>query len=638
MGVARGMESKALRILGDILVVLLLVAALGYVARLDAEVRMAQGFGAPLSVETAARLPETYDLLAAPAAGSEGPAAPAEDPVLAAQRAQYDAVVVKTALELQQYRRSQSMAVTNGAGRQGLVALTSVNPRVNVWHVLAFDWGRDRPRAYYHIENPFRRTQTLQLSELDGGALVLGAGGKSTRCELWTGEKPALEVARASKLPYAPLCGGRIFLRNRVQGHYTDLEQMTEFLRDNVWNGDDIVGFVRETVYQDAYKESGKNENAKGSNGETGAPLPRARLKPSAEALAVVPDSLGLTVEGAAGRSLRLGQWYPVRNVAGTFASVMRPGAASEEIVAQDKAYLNPLDEVEASALAYLVAFDLGLYEMRFAVGTDHPRLNWSARVPAATVVGKLPGPDGVSSTEPLVTTGMVGPTSPGRIVATFSGGFKREHGAFKWGELSQKNFGSHYGFVEAGAVLSKLQPGLATLYTLDDGSFGMKTWREADNAFLSRIAYARQNGVALVEPGADGKPVSGALVNRWGPGNWSGSADAKLRTLRGGACLITTGSRQFLVYGYFSTATPSAMAIAFRAYGCSYALNLDMNALEHTYMALYARQGDTMQVQHLVRGMANVDRNVKGKLIPRFMGYPDNRDLFYLVKRSGTP
>lgn len=637
MGVARGMDSKALRIAGDMLVVLLLVAALGYIAHIDAAVRLAQSFGAPLLAEGAASPPELYETLAAPAPEVVAPPT-ADDPVLAAQRAQYDAVAVKTALELQQFRRSQSVPVSNAAGRQGLVALSNINPRVNVWHVLAFDWGRDRPRTYYHIENPFRRTQTLQLSELEGGALVLVAGGKSTRCELWTGEKPALDTARASKLPYAPLCGGRIFLRNRVQGHYTDLEQMTEFLRDNVYNGDDIVGFVRETVYQDAYREQGKSESVRDGAGNTGAPLPRAALKPSAASLAVVPESLGLSVEGTSGRSFMLGQWYPVRNAAGTYASVIRPGAVGDDIVVKDKASLNPLDEVEASALAYLVAFDLGLYEMRYALGTDHPRLNWSARVPGATIVGKLPGPDGISSTEPLVTTGMVGPTSPGRIVATFSGGFKREHGAFKWGELSTSNFGSHYGFVESGAVLSKLQPGLATLYTLDDGSFGMKTWREADNVLLSRIAYARQNGVALVEPGTDGQPASGALVNRWGPGNWSGSADAKLRTLRGGACLIRSGQKQYLVFGYFSTATPSAMAVVFRAYGCSYALNLDMNALEHTYLALYARQGDTMQVQHLVRGMANVDKNVKGKLIPRFMGYPDNRDLFYLVKRSGTP
>jgi hypothetical protein len=191
------MENKALRILGDVFVVLLLVAALGYVAHIDAAVRLAQSFGGQLVAEGVTSATELYETLAAPAPEATPDPAP-EDPVLAAQRAQYDAVVVKTALELQQFRRSQSVPVSNATRRQGLVALSNINPRVNVWHVLAFDWGRDRPRTYFHIENPFRRAQTLQLSELDGGALVLVAGGKSTRCDLWTGDKPALDAARAS--------------------------------------------------------------------------------------------------------------------------------------------------------------------------------------------------------------------------------------------------------------------------------------------------------------------------------------------------------------------------------------------------------------------------------------------------------
>ena len=48
-----------------------------------------------------------------------------------------------------------------------------------------------------------------------------------------------------------------------------------------------------------------------------------------------------------------------------------------------------------------------------------------------------------------------------------FTGGFKREHGAFRYGDLAQKNHGSHYGFVENGVVFSKLQPGLATIIVL---------------------------------------------------------------------------------------------------------------------------------------------------------------------------
>ena len=51
-------------------------------------------------------------------------------------------------------------------------------------------------------------------------------------------------------------------------------------------------------------------------------------------------------------------------------------------------------------------------------------------------------------------------------------------------------------------------------------------------------------------------------------------------------------------------------MARVFQAYGCRYAMQLDMNALEHTYFALYTRRGRAASlVQHLIEGMAVVDR-----------------------------
>jgi hypothetical protein len=65
---------------------------------------------------------------------------------------------------------------------------------------------------------------------------------------------------------------------------------------------------------------------------------------------------------------------------------------------------------------------------------------------------------------------------------------------------LALRNHGSHYGFIENGVILSKLQPSLATILVLDDGSVRMKTWTEQDNRLLARIKYARQNGVPLVE------------------------------------------------------------------------------------------------------------------------------------------
>ena len=138
-----------------------------------------------------------------------------------------------------------------------------------------------------------------------------------------------------------------------------------------------------------------------------------------------------------------------------------------------------------------------------------------------------------------------------------------------------------------------------------------------------------------LVEPGPGGAPVAGRTVDQWGVGNWSGSSDERLRTLRAGACIVEGSGRRHLVYGYFSTATPRAMARVFLAYGCRYAMHLDMNALEHTYLALYPRSGDRLAVEHLVPGMSVLDKSLGETLLPRFLGFADDRDFFYLTRRK---
>jgi hypothetical protein len=96
----------------------------------------------------------------------------------------------------------------------------------------------------------------------------------------------------------------------------------------------------------------------------------------------------------------------------------------------------------------------------------------------------------------------------------------------------------------------------------------------------------------------------------------------------------VATSTARFLVYGYFSTATPSAMARVFQAYGCRYAMHLDMNALEHTYLALYAHRNGRIVVEHLIDGMAEVDRKGGDELAPRFLSFPDDRDFFYLTEK----
>ncbi|MEI7446894.1 MAG: hypothetical protein WCK28_18540, partial [Burkholderiales bacterium] len=365
---------------------------------------------------------------------------------------------------------------------------------------------------------------------------------------------------------------------------------------------------------------------------DAGAPPPLP-LRAGFEGQSVLADGLGLDAGPESAAGWPLGRWLPLAGLPGVHVAVTRPDAVPEP---PGTAPWRP-DPIEAKALVFLVAFDLSRHRLGFSLGTEHPRLGWSARVPPALRDPGSIGPDGIDGAAPLVRTGQVPPARRDELVATFTGGFKREHGAFRYGALAAVNRGSHYGFVEQGVVFSRLVPGLSTLYVLQDGRVGMKTWSAADAALMPRIRDARQNGVPLVEtPAGGGAPAIGALVERWGAGNWSGSADEQLRSLRAGACLLEAGGTTHLVYGWFSTAVPATMARVFLSAGCSHAMHLDMNALEHTYLAVYVRDGDRLRVEHLVRGMAQLDRGAGDDRLPRFVGVPDDRD-FFTVLRTGT-
>jgi hypothetical protein len=78
-------------------------------------------------------------------------------------------------------------------------------------------------------------------------------------------------------------------------------------------------------------------------------------------------------------------------------------------------------------------------------------------------------------------------------------------------------------------------------------------------------------------------------------------------------------------------------MARVFQAYHCRYALLLDINALEHTYLAVYKGRDPEFSVQHLIKGMEVLDKTKGGRVIPRFLGYPDNRDFFYLLRKADS-
>jgi len=511
---------------------------------------------------------------------------------------------------------------------------------VNTWYVLQVDW-QDGSKSSYHLENPKPRSQKLLLDPKYVAGIDIVEGNAHQSCDLFGGgANDALEQAAHSQRSYAPLCDGRLFLRDPVKGHRTKLEAEAEFFRTQVPGGENVA-VIFHHLLEDSHRQTAKLAEA-GQGGTTALPsntedAPFSAIIDAKYADRVVtPSGLGISLEKDVRAGIRPGAWYAASGNPGIYVSLIEPQLIEGAILASYKTMVNTLDSVEASSLCYLVAFDLDRFDLGYTLGTEHPSVEWSEHIQPGAKDSKLPGPDGIGSISPLVSTGMVNPESSGKTVATFVGGFKRQHGAFKYGPLASENHGSHYGFMENGVVFSKLEPGLATIFVFDDGSVQMKSWDAKDDEMIAKIRYARQNGVPIVEFDEQSQStVPGQFVNKWGPGNWSGSEDMKLRTIRGGAALQSNGRKRFLIYAVFSDATPSAMARVFQAYRCRYAMHLDMNALEHTYLALYRRNGSQLFVDYLLEGMSEVDKTASGGTIPRFLGYPDNRDFFFVMRRN---
>ncbi len=546
---------------------------------------------------------------------------------LDAQWATYLSDHVATPVELAPMRAIEEVPAAEG----GTWRLTALHPGVNRWYLLQLIPAEGRTTSW-HFENADAKTWQVALSQGANPALVISGNGKSYDCRPWQGEGSELATAASSGLPYAPVCGGRLYLRNKVSGSRTNREAVSDFLRKNVIFGDKLVNLIKGTFFEDAFLETAAMGTGVDDSGAAVAALGVA----SFDRHPTMRTAIGLPVTGAEA-GMEAGGWYKVEGADGVYASVMQPGMVAGEISSVRNG-ANWLDGVESNADVYLTAFDLSKFEIGYEIGTDHPSLGWSSRPQRSGIDWQLPGPDGFDRPDPLVLNGMLNPSLLPRVMAAFAGGFKRDHGAFRFGDYATFNRGHHYGFISDGVTFSRLQENLSTFYVTLDGKVGMKTWTTADNAMIPDLAYARQNGVPLVLRDPEtGLSVPGDRVQSWGGGNWSGSADAQLRTLRSGLCLRDSGDKRFLIYAYFSSATPSAMARTFQAYDCDYAMQLDMNAPELTYLGVYSQNasGDGLSVNHLVRYMEAADPWVQGVRVPRFVTFSDNRDFFYLIKKE---
>jgi hypothetical protein len=550
-----------------------------------------------------------------------------------------DTAGAKSIVDLQPFREVATIGIVAAGGIRGTATLVDLSPGINARYLLTVRWP-DGSQSSYDLQNARPRAQKLLLDSNFPAGIEVVADGARRPCKLFAdGATNPLEQARKSPVPYVSLCEGGLFLRNPVKGHFTKLEAEAEFVRNNLWGGEKVT-VIFHHLLEDTHRETAQIQAAAEAAGTATSavtedgPLP-ARIDATYANRVLPPTGLGIPLEGVHG-AVRPGAWYAASGNPGVYVSVIEPQLIDAAILEGHKGTVNALDSVEASSLCYLVAFDLDRFNLGYSLGTDHPSVEWSEHIQPQMKDPRLAGPDGIGTIAPLVPTGMVDPQSAATTVATFAGGFKRMHGAFKYGELATVNHGSHYGFVADGVVFSKLQPGLATLFVLEDGSVQMKTWDAEDDHLLSRIRYARQNGVPVAQfDDRSQSTIPGPLVNEWGPGNWSGSEELKLRTLRAGIALQSNGPKRFLIYAVFSDATPSAMARVFQAYRCRYGMHLDMNALEHSYLALYRRNGSQLLVDYLIEGMSEAEKNTSGGTVPRFLGYPDNRDFFFVMRRS---
>lgn len=508
-------------------------------------------------------------------------------------------------------------------------SLVNLNSNINAWYLLRLVDNRKVETIY----NIIPVSEGLRIG-LDPASpeLSISGDGDPYRCDIATEIAEPFKQRARSRSSYFPACNNLLLIVVKQDGSQTTVEKGAEVIR---WlmgdEGEEIINDVKEGFFKDKYLVEGQTDDSQEAPAATDKDevLPKAAIQPRYKNTSLPDHLLGLKT---AEKRLFAGRWYPLQNYEGFYASMIEPGMVAQEILGSHLDRVNRLDGVENTAVAYLMAFSLNRYSMGWGHGTDLPGVGWSAR--AVHIKKDNPyGPDGFNSMRPLIPLGHIPPSLWPRVVGTFSGGFQLRHSAFRNGEFAKTNKGHHYGFMENGVLMVTPVEGLATLITYKDGSVDLKTWTGQDQERLPLMKHIRQNGVPLIERNEAGQGIPGQYVKHWTAGNWSGSADKELRTPRGAACLIETPQDKFLVYAYFSGATPSGIARVFQAYGCNYAFHLDMNSPGQAYASLSRPKGNgsAFEIEHLMTGMFMGD--TKGT--PRYLLKPDYKDFFYILRKE---
>jgi len=510
-------------------------------------------------------------------------------------------------------------------------SLINLNSNINSWYILDVV---DKNKSE-HIYNILAISDASKLRlDTSSPELIIINDNIAYKCDINNEIINTFGRSSGTRSSYLAVCNDLLLLKIKQDGHQSTIEKGAEALR---WlageSGESVINEVKETLFKDRYLVKEETQDSQGLSAAPGmnTPLPRASIQNKYENTSIPATFLGLKAESSE-KIFLAGCWYPLKNFKGVYASMIEPRMASQQILDSHLDRVNPLDGVENNGVVYLMSLSLNKYTMGWGHGTDHPGVGWSER--AKNIIKDNPlGPDGFNTASPLVFLGHVPPSLWPKTMGTFSGGFQKRHSAFRYGELSESDKAHHYGFMENGVILVSPSEGLATIIIYGDGSIDLKTWAKEDNQKLHLTKHFRQNGVPLIDRDEKGQGIPGRHVKSWGNGNWSGSADRELRTVRGAACIIETPQDKYLVYAYFSGATPSAMARVFQAYGCNYAIHLDMNSPGQAYASLFTKYGSdsTFKIENLVTSMNGGDSSGT----PRYLIKPDYKDFFYIMKKD---
>ncbi len=242
------------------------------------------------------------------------------------------------------------------------------------------------------------------------------------------------------------------------------------------------------------------------------------------------------------------------------------------------RTFLQP-DETRPYAIVALVAFDLSQTSLHYVLGYEEPAL-----------------PDGPRGAGVILAADR----QPGRLLATFNGGFMASHGA--------------YGAMANGLTALPLKEGYATVAITAAGEVLVGEWG-SDIPVAGDYRALRQNARPVTRNGAINERVyNGSAVT------WGSSIDGDVVTWR--SALGVSADGQTLYFAAGPSLSMPALAEALLAAGVANSMLLDINE-SWTHFAAIRADGDELLAEPLMQGMeyrAN-----------RYL-HPSDRDFFYVT------